>query len=241
MENPLEQFEIKRILPFSYGNVDLSFTNSALCMIITITFIVLTLTLALRKRGIVPTKGQAFAESVYDFIQGIIGETIGKDGVKYFSLVFTIFTFVACGNMLGLFPYSFTFTSHIAVVGALSLFCLLLNMIFGLKRRGWKYFHTFFPEGLPWIMAPLIIPVETLSLLAKPFSLTIRLAVNMSVGHIMLKVLGTFIVAMGFFGFIPLIADMCIIMFELFITLLQAYIYTTLSCVYLSQAISDEE
>lgn len=241
MENPLEQFEIKRIIPFNYGNIDLSFTNSALCMIITLFFLVLTFSWALGKRSIIPTKKQAFAESVYDFIQGIIGETIGKDGVKYFSLIFTMFTFIACGNILGLFPYSFTFTSHIAAVGALSVFCLILNIIFGLKRRGWGYFRTFFPEGLPWIMAPLIIPVETLSLLAKPFSLTIRLAVNMSIGHIMLKVLGTFIVAMGFFGFIPLIADMCIIMFELFITLLQAYIYTTLSCVYLSQAISDEE
>ena len=237
----MEQFEIKRIIPFNYGGVDLSFTNSALCMIITLAFIVLSFSLALRKRGIVPTKSQAFAESVYDFIQDIVGETIGKDGVKYFSLIFTMFTFVACGNILGLFPYSFTFTSHIAAVGALSVLCLVLNIIYGLKRRGWGYFRTFFPEGLPWIMAPLIIPVETLSLLAKPFSLTIRLAVNMSIGHIMLKVLGTFIVAMGFFGFIPLVADMCIIMFELFITLLQAYIYTTLSCVYLSQAISDEE
>lgn len=241
MENPLEQFEIKKIIPLNVGGVDLSFTNSALCMVITLTFIVLAFSLALRKREVIPTKGQAFAESVYDFIQGIISETIGRDGVKYFSLIFTMFTFIACGNILGLFPYSFTFTSHIAAVGALSVFCLILNIIFGLKRRGLGYFRTFFPEGLPWIMAPLIIPVETLSLLAKPFSLTIRLAVNMSIGHIMLKVLGTFIVAMGFFGFIPLVADMCIIMFELFITLLQAYIYTTLSCVYLSQAISDEE
>lgn len=241
MENPLEQFEIKRIIPLNFGGADLSFTNSALCMIITIIFIVTALSFALRQRSIVPNKKQAFAESVYDFIQGIIGETIGKDGVKYFSLIFTMFTFIACGNILGLFPYSFTFTSHIAAVGTLSVFCLILNIIFGIKRRGWGYFRTFFPEGLPWIMAPMIIPVETLSLLAKPFSLTIRLAVNMSVGHIMLKVLGTFIVAMGFFGFIPLVADMCIIMFELFITLLQAYIYTTLSCVYLSQSISDEE
>lgn len=241
MENPLEQFEIKRIIPFNYGGLDLSFTNSALCMIITLIFIITAFSLALRKRNIIPTKGQACAESVYDFVQGIIGETLGKDGVKYFSLIFTMFTFISCGNILGLFPYSFTFTSHVAAVGALSVLCLILNIIFGIKRRGWGYFRTFLPEGIPLIMAPLIIPVETLSLLAKPFSLTVRLAVNMSIGHIMLKVLGTFIVAMGFFGFIPLVADMCIIMFELFITLLQAYIYTTLSCVYLSQAISDEE
>lgn len=241
MESPLEQFEIKKIIPWQWQGIDLSFTNSALCMLITVTVIFLTFSLCLRKRQIVPTMGQAFSESIYDFIQSMIGETLGKDGLKYASLIFTLFTFIALGNMLGLFPYSFTFTSHIAAVGTLSVFFLVLNIIFGIKRRGLGYFHTFFPHGLPWIMAPLIIPVETLSLLAKPFSLTIRLAVNMSVGHIMLKVLGSFIVTMGIFGFIPLIADMCIIMFELFVTLLQAYIYTTLSCVYLSQAISDEE
>lgn len=241
MENPLEQFAIKKLYPWQAGGMDLSFTNSSLCMLITVTVIVLTLLLALCKRAVVPTKGQAFAESIYDFIRGMIGETLGQDGFKFVSFVFTLFTFIAVGNMLGLLPYSFTFTSHIAAVGTLSVFCLILNIIFGIKHRGLRYFHTFFPEGLPWLMAPLIIPVETLSLLAKPFSLTIRLAVNMSVGHIMLQVLGTFIVTMGLFGFIPLVADMCIIMFELFVTLLQAYIYTTLSCVYLSQAISDEE
>ncbi|MBQ4400052.1 MAG: F0F1 ATP synthase subunit A, partial [Alphaproteobacteria bacterium] len=174
MENPLEQFEIKRIIPFNYNGLDLSFTNSALCMIITLIFIITAFSLALRKRNIIPTKGQACAESVYDFVQGIIGETLGKDGVKYFSLIFTMFTFISCGNILGLFPYSFTFTSHVAAVGALSVLCLILNIIFGIKRRGWGYFRTFLPEGIPWIMAPLIIPVETLSLLAKPFSLTVR-------------------------------------------------------------------
>ena len=240
MENPLEQFEIKKILPLNINGIDLSFTNSTLCMLITISVIFISFCLCLHKRAVVPTLRQAFSESIYGFIQGIIGETIGKEGTKYTAFVITLFTFIACGNMLGLSPYSFTFTSHIAAVGTLSVFCLILNIIFGVKHRGLEYFRTFFPAGLPWVMAPLIIPVETLSLLAKPFSLTIRLAVNMSVGHIMLKVLGTFIVAMGFFGFIPLIADMCIIMFELFVTLLQAYIYTTLSCVYLSQAISEE-
>lgn len=241
MENPLEQFSIKKLVPLDVNGIDISFTNSSLCMLITVGFILLTLGWCLRKRNIVPTMGQAFSESIYDFIRSIIGETMGNDGAKYVSLIFALFLFIACGNILGLFPYSFTFTSHIAAVGTLSVFFLLLNIAFGVKRRGFGYLRTFFPEGLPWIMAPLIIPVETLSLLAKPFSLTIRLSVNMSVGHIMLEVLGTFILAMGIFGFIPLIADMCIIMFELFVALLQAYIYTTLSCVYLSQAISGEE
>ena len=115
-----------------------------------------------------------------------------------------------------------------------------MNIMKKKKKRGLGYLRTFLPHGVPLLMAPLIVPIETISLLSKPFSLTIRLAVNMSVGHIILKVLGGFIVSMQIFGFIPLIADMGIIMFELFVTLLQAYIYTTLSCVYLNMAVSDE-
>lgn len=240
MANPLEQFEIKKITDLNSLGVDLSFTNSSLCMVITSIFIVLFLGICLNKRTIIPSKAQAFSEAIYDFVGNIIGETLGKDGFRYFSFAFALFTFIAVGNILGLFPYSFTFTSHVAAVGALSFFCLLVNIILGVKRRGLSYLRTFLPHGVPLIMAPLIVPIEMISLVSKPFSLTIRLAVNMSVGHIILKVLGTFIVAMSFWGFIPLIADMGIVMFELFVTLLQAYIYTTLSCVYLSQAISEE-
>ena len=240
MSSPIEQFEIKKIVPFEVNGIDLSFTNSTLCMFITIAVIVVSMGLCLRKRNIIPTMAQTIPEAVYGFIQGIMGETLGKNGVKYVSFVFALFTFIAGGNILGLFPYSFTFTSHIAAVGALSIFCLLMNIVVGLKKRGLGYLRTFLPHGVPLLMSPLIVPIETISLLSKPFSLTIRLAVNMSVGHIILKVLGGFIVSMQIFGFIPLIADMGIIMFELFVTLLQAYIYTTLSCVYLNMAVSDE-
>ena len=158
-----------------------------------------------------------------------------------FSFVFALFTFIAFGNFLGLFPYSFTFTSHITTVGALSIFFLLMNTFLGFKRRGLEYFRTFFPAGVPTVMAPLIVPIEIISNLSRPFSLTIRLVVNMSVGHIILKVLGGFVVSMGILGFLPLIGDLCIIAFEMFVALLQAYIYTVLSCVYLSMAISGEE
>ncbi len=240
MSSPVEQFEIKKIIPLEFNGIDLSFTNSSLCMMITIAVILLSMGFCLRKRDVVPTMAQTIPEAVYEFILGIMGETLGKNGIKYFSFVFALFTFIAGGNILGLFPYSFTFTSHIAAVGALSIFCLLLNIFLGIRKRGWHYLRTFFPEGVPLAMAPLIIPLETISLLSKPFSLTIRLAVNMSVGHIILKVLGGFIITMQIFGFIPLMADMGIIMFELFVTLLQAYIYTTLSCVYLNMAISSE-
>ncbi len=240
MASPVHQFEIKRIIPFEISGIDLSFTNSALCMVITAVTLLAVFGLCLRKREIVPTMAQTIPEAVYSFVKGIMGETLGHNGVKYFSFVFTLFTFIAGGNLLGLFPYSFTFTSHIAAVGALSMFCFFMNITVGIKRRGLSYFRTFLPHGVPLLLAPLIVPIEMISLISKPFSLTIRLAVNMSVGHIILKVLGGFIIAMGFLGFIPLIADMGIIMFEMFIALLQAYIYTTLSCVYLNSALSDE-
>ena len=228
MSSPFEQFELKKILPLELNNVDLSFTNSSLCMLITVVVVLTTLSLCLRKRSIVPSMPQAFSESIYSFIEGLMGETLGKDGIKYFSFVFALFTFIAFGNFLGLFPYSFTFTSHITTVGALSIFFLLMNTFLGFKRRGLEYFRTFFPAGVPTVMAPLIVPIEIISNLSRPFSLTIRLVVNMSVGHIILKVLGGFVVSMGILGFLPLIGDLCIIAFEMFVALLQAYIYQML-------------
>ena len=207
MSNLFEQFEINKIIPVSVKNVDLSFTNSSLCMLITVCVVMLSLTLCLRKRTVVPTMAQAFPETVYNLIQGIIEETLGKDGLKYFSFVFF----------------------------------LLMNTVLGIKRRGIEYLRTFFPAGIPVVLAPLIVPIEIISNLSRPFSLTIRLVVNMTVGHIILKVLGGFVVSMGIFGFLPLFGDFCIIAFEMFVALLQAYIYTVLSCVYLGMAVSGEE
>lgn len=241
MSSPFEQFELKKILPLDLGNVDLSFTNSALCMLITVSVIIISMRLCLRRRNIYPSLAQAFPETIYSFVEGLMGETLGRDATKYFSFVFALFTFIAFGNFLGLFPYSFTFTSHITTVGALSVFFLIMNTFLGFKRRGLEYLRTFFPAGVPIVMAPLIVPIEIISTLSRPFSLTIRLVVNMSVGHIILKVLGGFVVSMGIFGFLPFIGDLCIIAFEMFVALLQAYIYTVLSCVYLGMAINGEE
>lgn len=240
MANPMEQFTIKKIIPLEFQGFDISLTNSAICMIITTLFILSLMLFCIRKREIIPTYMQALSESVYDFIKNIIGETLGLTGMKYFSLIFAVFTFIFCGNILGLFPYSFTFTSHLAAVGTLSIFSMITHIVLGFSKRGLNFLRTFFPKGLPIIMAPLFVPIELISMVSKYFSLTIRLVINMSVGHIILKILGGFIVAMGISGIVPLIGNMAIILFEIFIAFLQAFIYTTLSCVYLSQAISDE-
>lgn len=238
MSNPMEQFEIKRLLPLDINGYDISFTNSALCMIISAVTVIVVFAFCLRKRTLVPGVAQCIPESAYEFIYRLITENIGKEGLKYFSFIFTLFLFIVTGNLLGLFPYSFTFTSHIAAVGSLSILALVINIFVGIKNKKWGYLRTFFPKGIPLAIAPLIIPIEIISLLSKPFSLTIRLVANMTVGHIMLKSIAGFVVALGFLGGeIPLIFAGLIIAFEIFIGILQAYIYTILSCIYLSDAI----
>lgn len=237
MSNPMEQFNIKPIVPLEAGGYDISFTNSSLFMVLSVTACSLLFALCLRKRDIIPGKAQAFVEMIYDFIHNLVRENIGPEGLKYFGFIFSLFLFIAFGNVLGLFPYAFTFTSHVAAVGTLSLAALLFNMSVGIKKKKWGYIRTIMPKGIPWALAPLVMPIETISLLSKPFSLTIRLVANMTVGHIMLKIIAGFIVALGAAGIVPLLFDAGIIVFELFIALLQAFIYTVLSCIYLSDAI----
>lgn len=237
MSNPMEQFNVEPIVPIKVGGYDISFTNSSLFMVLAVVFCSFVFLMCLRHRTVVPGKAQAFVEMIYDFIHNLVRENIGAEGLKYFSFIFSLFLFVAFGNVLGLFPYAFTFTSHVAAVGTLSLLALLFNMAVGIKKKKWGYIRTIMPNGIPWALAPLVMPIETISLLSKPFSLTIRLVANMTVGHIMLKIIAGFIVGLGAAGVVPLLFDAGIIVFELFIALLQAFIYTVLSCIYLSDAI----
>lgn len=237
MSGPLEQFTVKPIIPIIINGYDISFTNSALMMVLTAVFIIALFAVCLRKRTIVPNLAQSIPESLYEFIYNLMNDSIGKDGLKYFSFIFCLFLFIAIGNLFGLLPYSFTFTSHIAAVGALSLLALFFNIAVGIYTKKWGYLRTFLPKGIPWPLAPLVVPIEAISLLSKPFSLTVRLVANMTVGHIMLKILAGFIVALGLAGVVPLLFDACIIIFEMFIAVLQAYIYTVLSCIYLGDAL----
>ena len=233
----MEQFTIKPIIPLKVGDIDISFTNSALFMVLTVIVSSLIFAICLRKRTIVPSIAQSVPESLYEFISGLIKENVGVEGLKYFSFIFTLFLFVAFGNLLGLFPYAFTYTSHLAAVGGLSVIALLFNVCIGIKKKKWGYLRTFMPKGIPAALAPLIIPIETISFLSKPFSLTVRLVANMTVGHIMLKIIAGFILALGIGGIVPLAFDGCIVVFEIFIALLQAFIYTVLSCIYLGDAL----
>ncbi len=239
MADVMHQFEIKRVAPLELGGYDVSFTNSSLCMVIAALSIIVVFSLCLRKRSLIPGVAQNIPESAYEFVYDMLKNSVGKDAVKYISFIFTIFLFILIGNILGLFPYSFTFTSHFATVGTLSLFGLLFNIICGIKKRKLGYLRTFLPKGVPLWLSPLIIPIETLSLLSKSFSLTVRLVMNMIIGHIVLKVFAGFIIMMSLLGFVPLFFSGAIIIFELFIACLQAYIYTILSCIYLGDALHE--
>lgn len=239
MSSPMEQFVIKPIIPIKIGDIDISFTNSSLFMVLAVVVSTLLLGLCLRKRTLVPNAAQSVPEGLYEFIGSLLKENVGAEGMKYFPFIFTLFLFVAFGNLLGLFPYSFTFTSHLTAVGSLSIIALLFNMCIGIKKKKIGWLRTFLPKGIPLALAPLIVPIEMISYLSKPFSLTVRLVANMTVGHIMLKIIAGFIVSMGLLGIVPLLFDSAIICFEIFISLLQAFIYTVLSCIYLGDAIHE--
>ncbi len=239
MSNPMEQFVVKPLIPLEIGGVDVSFTNSALFMVLAVVVSSLLLGFCLRKRSIIPTTAQSIPEGIYEFISGLLRENVGVEGLKYFPFIFTVFLFVAFGNLLGLFPYAFTFTSHLTAVGALSIIALLFNIGIGIKKKKIGWLRTFLPKGIPFALAPLIVPIEMISFLSKPFSLTVRLVANMTVGHIMLKIIAGFVVALGVAGVVPVLFNSCIVCFEIFIALLQAFIYTVLSCIYLGDALHE--
>lgn len=242
MAGPLEQFEIKPIVPIQVGDIDISFTNSALMMVVAIVVATLFLTLSVRRRDLVPGRLQNLAELSYEFIANMLRENVGTEGRRYFPFIFTLFLFVLFGNLLGMIPGAFTFTSHIAVTFALALFIFLAITLIGFARHGTHFLRLFFPEGAPLAAAPILIPIEVISYLSRPVSLSVRLFANMTVGHIILKIFAGFVVTLGAYfvlpGVVPLVFLIALIALEFFVAALQAYIFTVLSCIYLNDAIN---
>jgi F-type H+-transporting ATPase subunit a len=193
----------------------------------------------MRNRSLVPGRWQSVSELMYEFVSGMIKENVGKAGMAYFPFIFTLFMFVLFGNMLGMLPYSFTFTSHLAVTGALALVVFIGVTIIGFMKHGTHYLRMFFPHGAPLATAPILVPIEIISYLSRPFSLAVRLFANMTVGHILLKVMGGFVIMMGAAGFLlPLPMTIGITILEFGIAFLQAYVFTILSCIYLNDALN---
>jgi F-type H+-transporting ATPase subunit a len=186
---------------------------------------------------LIPNRMQVITEELYNFIANMVKSTCGDAGMKYFPFIFTLFVFIVCSNVFGLFPASFTVTSHIAVTGVLALLVFAIMLIAGFSTSGIGFLGHFVPQGLPKALLPLMIPIEIISYLARPFTLALRLAANMTAGHIMLKILGGFVVMMGVVGVLPFILLVPVTALELFVALLQAYVFTILTCIYLSDSL----
>lgn len=235
--SPLAQFEIKPLIELKLGGVDVSFTNSALFMAIALVLITGFLLLGTRKRATVPGRWQVMAEMSYEFIASLIRDTIGAEGRKYFPFVFAVFMFILIGNLLGMTPYSFTFTSHIVVTFALAFAIFIGVTILGFVKHGIHFFSFFLPPGTPWVMAPLLIPIEVISYLSRPISLSVRLFANMLAGHTLLKVIAGFIGALGVMGVLPLALVTALTGLEILIAFLQAYVFAILTCLYINDAL----
>ena len=237
----LSQFKLS---PVGTVGAALSFSYSNLLMVIGSAVVIALLYLGSRKRAIVPGRMQAAAELSYDFILNMATDQIGPEGRRFFPFVFTLFFFVLMGNLLGLVPFSFTYTSHIAVTAALAILVIVLVTIVALAEHGFKFFTYFFPAGAPVFLAPLIVPIEIISYLSRPVSLSIRLFANMVAGHVMFAVFATFVVMMGGHSVIgmlaalgPLAVNVALMGFELLVAALQAYVFAILTCIYLHDAV----
>tara|TARA_Y100001936_G_scaffold253774_1_gene320851 strand:- start:6364 stop:7101 length:738 start_codon:yes stop_codon:yes gene_type:complete len=236
--SPLAQFEIKTLIPLKMGEIDVSFTNSALFMTLTLVLVTLFLVLGMRQRALVPGRWQSMAELSYEFVANMLRDNVGNDGRKYFPFVFSLFMFILFGNMLGMIPYSFTFTSHIIVTFALAAVVFIGVTVLGFVKHGFHFFSFFVPPGVSVALWPLLIPIEIISYLSRPVSLSVRLFANMLAGHTLLKVFAGFIISLGiYFGWVPLAFVVALSGLEILIAFLQAYVFTILTCLYINDAL----
>lgn len=236
--NPLHQFEIQPIIKLSLYNIDISFTNASAFMLLAVLLVAGFFFISSRKLSLVPGKWQIMAETIFEFIDATLYESAGHKAKSFFPFVFSLFIFVLTLNLLGMMPYGFTVTSHIAVTFAMAAMVFLLVTIVGFVKHGLHFLSLFLPHGTPLWLAPILFVVEVLSFLSRPISLSIRLAGNMLAGHVLLKVLASFVIMMGVYGFLPIPFMVIMVGFEIFVAILQAYIFTILTCVYLNDAIN---
>ena len=244
MHSPVEQFTIKTLLHLELLGYDVSFSNSALFMILAVLVSVAYLTFAMRNRDMVPGHLQASAEMLYEFISEMVRSNVGNEGRPYFPFVFTLFVFLLFGNMLGLIPYSYTFTSQIVVTFVLAAFIFVGVTLVALIKHGMHFFSFFVPPGAPKVLIPFLIIIEVISYFVRPVSLSVRLFANMLAGHTMLKVFaGLAVMITGAGGvavagsILPFLALIGLTGLEVLVAGLQAYVFTILTCMYLNDAL----
>lgn len=239
---PLDQFAVSPVLglPTLLGH-DLSLTNNAITMLVVVAAIIGLFLMAMRNRAMVPGRGQSMAEIVYQFVHTVVEENAGHKGLKYFPFFFALFLFIFIGNLVGLVPHSFAPTAQISVTFAMSVVVFLGVTVIGFINKGpIGFFAHFLPPGVPVPLLPLIFLIELISYCSRPFSLSIRLAANMTAGHTLIQVIAGFVAPLALMGIAPLLFLIFMFGFESFVAFLQAYVFTILSCMYLGEALHDD-
>jgi F-type H+-transporting ATPase subunit a len=243
--SPIEQFHIEPVTHIGMiGNISIDFTNSAFFMIVVVVFVVGFLMLATGARSQVPSRVQSLAELWYEFMATTVRGSMGQEGMRFFPLIFSLFSFVLICNLFGMIPYFFTVTSQVVVTFSLAVVVILTVIIVGLTKHGTHWFNLFVPHGVPVYILPFVVLIEVISFLSRPFTLGLRLFANMLGGHIALKVFAGFVLslsslgALGFVGAsLPLLTGVALTALEFLIAFLQAYVFAVLASVYLNDAL----
>jgi len=242
--DPIHQFEVLRLINMPFGELDFSFTNVSLFMMMTVIVSSLFLFLASSTREIVPTRVQSISEIAYEFVALKLREAAGQESMEFFPFVFSLFIFVLVANFIGLFPYFYTVTSQITITFCLAMLVILAVIFCGFYKHGVRFLRLFMPSDVPIVILPLVTVIEVISFLSRPISLSVRLFANMLAGHITLKVFAGFVVLMTGLGpigiggsILPLLMSIAITALEFLVAFLQAYVFTILTCMYLNDVV----
>ncbi|MDG2402646.1 MAG: F0F1 ATP synthase subunit A [Amylibacter sp.] len=233
--HPMDQFEIKTL--FGDGPIHwYSFTNATLWMGLTLLAIFALLVVGTSRRAMIPNRMQSVGELAYGFIYRMIEDVAGKDGVRYFPHIMTLFMFIVFSNFLGLLPMAFTTTSHIAVTGVLAMGVFLSVTILGFVKHGFGFLGVFWISSAPLALRPILALIEVISYFVRPLSHSIRLAGNMMAGHAVIKVFAAFAAVLAISPF-AIVAITAIYALEVLVAFIQAYVFAILTCVYLKDAL----
>jgi F-type H+-transporting ATPase subunit a len=243
--DPIHQFNISKIYILGHiGGYEISITNSALFMFAAVFIIVAGMLVATARRSLVPDRAQSVVETSYEFVAGMVRQSAGEQGMKFFPLVFTLFSFILVLNMFGMIPGLFAVTSHIVVTVFLAFVVFLTVVIYGFWHNGLRFLKLFVPSGVPVYILPLIVAIEVMSFFSRPISHSVRLFANILAGHITLKVFAGFVALLGGLGIagwigalLPLALTVALTALELLVAFLQAYVFAILTCIYLNDAI----
>ena len=234
--HPMDQFKIAPL----FGGEHMGWytpTNETLWMGLALIGVILLLVIGTRGRAIIPTRSQSIAEMAYGFVYKMVEDVAGKDAVKYFPGIMTLFLFIVFANFLGLLPRSFAATSHIAVTAVLALIVFVFVTVLGFVKNGVGFLGLFWVSSAPMVLRPVLALIELISYFVRPVSHSIRLAGNIMAGHAVIKVFAGFAGALGLFGFFPILAIASFYALEVLVAFIQAYVFTILTCVYLKDAL----